>query len=134
MPKEPLDRADTANETESGAPDSKRPNRRRRGKGKSQAKESAREAEAIALSPEEPAASAPIAISERQEKPPQQRPQQPPRRKLDAEKVAQKAWKIYLAEVSEEGVALIGDNDARELARRCFRLAEVFLEEEDRRN
>lgn len=132
-----LNRADTASETDGGALDSKRPNRRRRGKGKSQAKESARETEAIALSPDEPVASAPIAISERQEKTPQQRPPQtpqPPRRKLDAEKVAKKAWKIYLAEVSEEGVALIGDNDARELARRCFRLAEVFLEEEDRRN
>lgn len=43
------------------------------------------------------------------------------------------AWKIYLAEVSEEGVALIGDNDAKELSRRCFRLAEIFMEEQTRR-
>ncbi len=55
------------------------------------------------------------------------------RRRIDPDKVAKNAWKIYLAEVSEEGVALIGDNDARELARRCFRLASIFLEEEDRR-
>ena len=53
---------------------------------------------------------------------------------VDPEKVANKAWKIYLAEVSEEGVALIADNDARELSRRCFRLAEIFLEEEQRKN
>ncbi len=65
---------------------------------------------------------------------PQQQPQQKPRRRMDPEKVATKAWKIYLAEVSEEGVALIGDNDARELARRCFRLSELFLEEQERRS
>jgi hypothetical protein len=59
--------------------------------------------------------------------PPQQRP------RLDPEQLAKFAWKIYLAEVSEEGVALIGDNDARELSRRCFRLAEIFLEEQSRR-
>ena len=53
---------------------------------------------------------------------------------VDPDKVANKAWKIYLAEVSEEGVALIGDNDARELTRRCFRLAEIFLEEEQRKS
>ncbi len=53
--------------------------------------------------------------------------------KLDAEQLAKFAWKIYLAEVSEEGVALVGDNDARELSRRCFRLAEIFLEEQARR-
>jgi hypothetical protein len=57
----------------------------------------------------------------------------PSRSKADPEKVAKLALKIYLAEVSEEGVALIGDNDARELTRRCFRLAEIFIEEESRR-
>ena len=53
--------------------------------------------------------------------------------KVDPETLARKAWKIFLAEVSEEGVALIGDQDARELARRCFRLAEIFIEEQARR-
>ncbi len=57
----------------------------------------------------------------------------PPRPKLDQEMIAKLSWKIYLAEVSEEGVALIGDNDARELSRRCFRLAEIFMEEQSRR-
>ncbi|MFM2198521.1 MAG: hypothetical protein RLZZ505_1953 [Verrucomicrobiota bacterium] len=71
---------------------------------------------------------------EAREKTQESRPQsQKPRRKLDPEKVAKNAWKIFLAEVSEEGVALISDNDARELARRCFRLSEIFLEEEDKR-
>jgi len=58
-------------------------------------------------------------------------PQQRPR--LDPELVSKLALKIYLAEVSEEGVALIGDNDAKELSRRCFRLAEIFIEEQSRR-
>jgi hypothetical protein len=64
---------------------------------------------------------------------PQPRPSpQPQRSKHDPEKIAKLALKIYLAEVSEEGVALIGDNDARELSRRCFKLAEIFIEEETR--
>jgi hypothetical protein len=53
---------------------------------------------------------------------------------VDRGLAAAHAWQIYLAEVSEEGVALIGDQDAKELARRCFRLAEVFLEECARRS
>ena len=44
--------------------------------------------------------------------------------------LCKKAWEVYLAEVSEEGVELFPDNDARELARRSFRLAEIFLLEE----
>ncbi len=67
--------------------------------------------------------------------PTQQQPQQPqPQRpKIDPELLTKMAWKIYLAEVSEEGVALIGDNDAKDLSRRCFRLAEIFIEEQSRR-
>lgn len=56
-----------------------------------------------------------------------------PRLRHPAEEVSKRAWKIYLAEISEEGVALVSDNDARDLARRCFRLAEIFLDEEARR-
>ncbi len=65
----------------------------------------------------------------------QQQPQHasPSRPRLDPELLAKFAWKIYLSEVSEEGVALIGDNDAKELSRRCFRLAEIFMEEQSRR-
>lgn len=61
------------------------------------------------------------------------RPQQQPRPRFDGEILAKCAWKIFLAEISEEGVALVGDNDAKELSRRCFRLAEIFLEEQSRR-
>lgn len=56
-----------------------------------------------------------------------------PRVKIEPEVLATRAWKIYLSEVSEEGVALIGDTDAKDLARRCFRLAEIFIEEQMRR-
>ena len=57
-----------------------------------------------------------------------------PRPKLDPEYVAKKAWKIFQSEVGEEGLALIDDHDAREISRRCFRLAEIFLEEAARRS
>jgi hypothetical protein len=117
--------------------------RRRRGKGKSGQKESessiAQESplaeETIALVPEAPQLRpAQKEQSDARDKPQDNRPQpHKPRRKPDPGKVAKNAWKIFLAEVSEEGVALIGDNDARELARRCFRLSEIFLEEEDKR-
>ncbi len=64
---------------------------------------------------------------------PQQPQHQQPRNSLNPEILAKKAWKIFLAEVSEEGVALISDHDARELSKRCFRLAEIFIEEQSRK-
>lgn len=137
-PRKPAD-GDTAAKEEPAAassntdpthkPDQKRSNRRRRGKAKSGQKE------AVSLAPDEP-----DTRKEKKDKPeprdkPQDRSLQPQksRRKVDPGKIAKNAWKIFLAEVSEEGVALIADNDARELARRCFRLSEIFLEEEDKR-
>ena len=127
-----------------GKPDQKRSNRRRRGKGKSSAQAPGQPHETESPEPigsSSSISSEPDPESAKRDKPEtsgkpqvQQRIPQPPRKKLDPEKVAKNAWKIYLAEVSEEGVALIADNDARELARRCFRLSEIFLEEEDRRN
>jgi hypothetical protein len=66
--------------------------------------------------------------------PQQARPNPQQRPRPDTGKLAKRAWKIYLAEISEEGVALVGDNDAKELCRRCFRLAEIFLDEEGRRH
>lgn len=68
-----------------------------------------------------------------QHRQPQPQPPQPQRPKVDPELLAKFAWKIYLSEVSEEGIALISDNDAREISRRCFRMAEIFLEEQGRR-
>ena len=67
-------------------------------------------------------------------RPAQPQLQQAPRVPLDLEEVSKKAWRIFLSEVSEEGLALIGDNDARDLTRRSFRLAEIFLEEKARRS
>ena len=52
------------------------------------------------------------------------------RARMPMDDLCKKAWEVYLAEVSEEGVELFPDNDARELARRSFRLAEIFLLEE----
>jgi hypothetical protein len=57
----------------------------------------------------------------------------PERVALDPEEVSRRAWKIYLGEVSEEGLALINDNTARDMAKRSFRLAEIFIEEQSRR-
>ena len=60
----------------------------------------------------------------------EQAPQEDPKVKLDAKKVAKRAWKIFLGEVGEEGLALIADKDARELARRSLRVAEIYSREE----
>ena len=94
-------------------------NKRRRKKGKGGASQAA-----SAVASQEPGAEG-VA--------PPPRPAREARPKLDPESVAKLAWKIYLAEVSEEGVALIGDSDAKELSHRCFRLAEIFMEEQSRR-
>ena len=53
-----------------------------------------------------------------------------PKVKLDDKKVAKRAWKIFLGEVGEEGLALIADKDAREMARRSLRVAEIYSREE----
>lgn len=123
----------------SGAPSQeggKRKRRRRKGKGgqggqSNQSAQAAGEAPA-ATEPGEPPAPPETGVqAPRPQHPP--RPPQAPRPKVDPELLAHRAWKIYLSEVSEEGVALINDHDARELSRRCFRLAEIFLEEQSRR-
>lgn len=62
-----------------------------------------------------------------------QQPRPPSRIQLDSEAVTKKAWKIFLSEVSEEGLALVSDQDAKEIGRRSFRLAEIFLEEAAKR-
>ena len=52
----------------------------------------------------------------------------------DAAVVAKYAWKIYLAEITEEGVTMVDDKAAKELARRCFELAVTFLDEQARQS
>lgn len=95
----------------------KRKRRRRKGKGGGASSAPVEAAEVSAVTP-----ASPLVVNQPSAK-----------SRIDPEFLAKAAWKIYLAEVSEEGVALVGDQDARELARRCFRLAEIFLEEKGRR-
>jgi len=56
-----------------------------------------------------------------------------PRIAHDSKVISKMSWKLYQGEIGEEGIALIDDHDARDLARRCFRLAEIFLDEQARR-
>jgi len=115
----------------SSAENPKRKRRRKKGKGNgSQNTIPPADGESFQLAPGEAVQSG-ASQTLPQGQPP--RPAHPPRPKPDPELLARFAWKIYLSEVSEEGVALVGDNDAKELSRRCFRLAEIFLEEQARR-
>lgn len=121
----------------------KRKRRRRKGKGQGNGQQNGgqqpvEEVHALAPGDSKPADAEKGTEQSEQRPRPQHNPQQhqqpqPQRPRIDPEVLAKKAWKIYLAEVSEEGVALIGDNDARELSRRCFKLAEIFVEEQLRR-
>ncbi|MEE1266784.1 MAG: hypothetical protein UHH87_10900, partial [Akkermansia sp.] len=43
------------------------------------------------------------------------------------EELVRRAWKIFLGEVTEEGLALMDDRTAAEASRRAFRVAELFL-------
>lgn len=127
--------------------EAKRKRRRRKGKGgKNKDQSSAPAAEEIhplvdtaPVAAEAAPQSAPAVVSQapapvaKQAPQPQHQPQQQQRNPADPKELATKAWKIFLAEVSEEGVSLISDHDARELSRRCFRLAEIFLDEQGRR-
>lgn len=124
-----------ASQSESG----KRKRRRRKGKGQANGTQNAagfanEESGPVAALSEPKNQDAPVQDQRPRQNPqPQPQQQQPQRAKIDPELLTKMAWKIYLAEVSEEGVALIGDNDAKDLSRRCFRLAEIFVEEQMRR-
>ena len=64
----------------------------------------------------------------------EQNPQQAPfTPAIDPEELVRRAWKIYLGEVTEEGLALMDDRTAAEASRRAFRVAELFLTEAARR-
>ena len=118
----------------------KRKRRRRKGKGKGDSSqvsaatpsEAPAEGEAGSVTSDTSQDSRPAAVA-MQKPQPAQPPNQAPRPKIDPGLLTKMAWKIFLAEVSEEGVALIADNDAKDLSRRCFRLAEIFVEEQMRR-
>lgn len=113
----------------------KRKRRRRKGKGQGNPLPIAGEPTTDENRPvaESETKSSDTAQDQRPRSPQSAQPQPSPRSKIDPEVLTKMAWKIYLAEVSEEGVALIGDNDAKDLSRRCFRLAEIFIEEQLRR-
>lgn len=46
---------------------------------------------------------------------------------VSADDLIRRAWKIYLGEVTEEGLALMDDSTAEETAKKAFRIAEIFL-------
>ncbi len=136
--------AETISEGGGKSGNDKRKRRRRKGKGGQNSQQpapSAEEvvslAEATSSSGDEegvPSATVPVPAAVQAPRPPQQNQQhQHNRPQVSAEVLAKRAWKIFLAEVSEEGVSLISDQDARELSKRCFRLAEIFLDEQGRR-
>lgn len=62
----------------------------------------------------------------------QSQAQQPAQPKVDPEELVRRAWKIFLGEVTEEGLALMDDRTAAEASRRAFRVAELFLLEASR--
>lgn len=47
--------------------------------------------------------------------------------KVDPDELNRRAWKIFLGEVTEEGLALMDDRTAAEASRRAFKVAEIFL-------
>lgn len=52
--------------------------------------------------------------------------------KLDTKELADCAWEIYLAELTEEGLTIFDNSDCDSLAKRSFEMARVFLEHRDR--
>jgi len=44
----------------------------------------------------------------------------------------EKAWEIFRTEISEEGGTMINDHDLKELSKRAFHVARIFIEERDR--
>lgn len=111
----------------------KRKRNRRKGRGGAATKSAAAAGEDVQTPVADTDASEPDAPSKPTQPSPPPAPRPGPRLKVDPEALSKLAWKIYLSEVSEEGVALVSDNDAKELSRRCFRLAEIFMEEQARR-
>ena len=122
--------ADHSSADEESQGPAKRKRRRRKGKGNGPQNEETSDEEGESAPDGEDSAESPRNSQSRQNQNQNQNQRQRP--KADPVLLAKFAWKIFLAEVSEEGVALVGDNDARDLSRRCFRLAEIFLDEKAR--
>jgi len=133
------DAASTSGGAQPSGEGTKRKRRRRKGKGQNSGNAQQDENAPVGETPEtgspRPQQHQPRPQNQQpfQQQPQQQSPQNQQRPAVKPDLVAKKAWKIFLAEVSEEGVALISDQDARDLSKRCFRLAEIFIEDQNRR-
>jgi len=71
-------------------------------------------------------------VSVRQPEIQRQHDRRPPRYTENPELIAKYAWQLYKGEIREEGGTLIDDRDAKKIAERAFRMAEIFLMEESR--
>jgi len=52
---------------------------------------------------------------------------------MDPRELSDKAWQLFFGELREEGLALIDETDAEKLSNRCFKLAEIFIRQRQRR-
>ena len=68
--------------------------------------------------------------SDRWDRPPAPRPERP---SFDLRELSDKAWQLFSAELREEGVTFVDDTDAEKLTNRCFKLAEIFIRQRQRR-
>lgn len=68
--------------------------------------------------------------ADRWDRPPAPRPERP---SFDLRELSDKAWQLFSAELREEGVTFVDDTDAEKLTNRCFKLAEVFIRQRQRR-
>ncbi|MFN0129338.1 MAG: hypothetical protein ACKV19_21950 [Verrucomicrobiales bacterium] len=62
-----------------------------------------------------------------------ERPERLDRTPLDPRELSEKAWQLFFGELREEGLALIDETDAEKLSNRCFKLAEIFMRQRQRR-
>ena len=69
-------------------------------------------------------------VKVRQPQSQRQQDRRPSNYKEDPKRLSKYAWQLYKNEIREEGGTLIEDRDARKIAERAFRMAEVFLIEE----
>lgn len=128
-----------SNGNQGAAEGAKRKRRRRKGKGKSEGGQQSdhfaqEQTHSVNTDSDDEVEQAPVPKPLAALQPAKGSPQQQHQRvRVDPEVLTKMARKIYLAEIGEEGIALISDNDAKDLSRRCFRLAEIFVEEQSRR-
>jgi len=52
---------------------------------------------------------------------------------VDSDELGRKAWKVFQHEIAEEGLALIDETSARQLAEKSLVVTRAFLEERERR-